>query len=275
MRLPVILAALGCLLWSAAAGAEDMATGAPPPIPSLYHNDDDFHDAIGAAEALHLPHRRVSGIAVAHHLVAADLIARAFAVAGGQPLRQDHRVSRPTTSNARSGLSRPRGAASRPSSARCRRASTISIGCWPARRWSRNPTSSQSEHGIAAILPFIRHFFPGTPIVPVTVAIGSNRKEWDQFVDDIGPLITPHTLIVQSTDFSHYLPFADAIRHDQQTLNVIASGDLDAVADLQAAPASRFARRPVHPDAAAAIAFRRPADGHRQLQPPALCRSAR
>ena len=232
MRLPVILVALGCLLWSAAAGAEDMATGAPPPIPSLYHNDNDFHDAIGAAKALHLPLRRVSGIAVAHHLVAADLIARAFAVAGGNRydkiivLSPDHfkRSVRPFATT--------------------RRSFETVYGPVPAsiddidRLLASSSLVEESdlfakEHGIAAMLPFIRHFFPDTPIIPVTVAIGSNRKEWDQFVDDIAPLITPHTLIVQSTDFSHYLTFADAIRHDQQTLNVIASGDLAAVADLR------------------------------------------
>ena len=228
----MIVAVVCCLLPSAAAVAQDAPAGSPPPIPSLYPHDDDFRAAIAAAEALDLPHRRVSGIAVAHHLVAADLIARAFAVAAANRydkivlLSPDHfkRSLRPFATT--------------------RRSFDTVYGPVPAARADIDRLLADSslveesdlferEHGIAAILPFIRHFFPGTPIVPITVAIGSKQAEWDRLVDALDPLITPHTLIVQSTDFSHYLPFADAIRHDQQTLNVIASGDRDAVARLQ------------------------------------------
>ncbi len=233
MRLPaVIMAAICCLLSSVAAQGQAVPAGSLPPIPSLYHRDDDFRAAIAAAEALDLPHRRVSGMAVAHHLVAADLIARAFAVAAAN--RYDKIILFSPDHFKRS--IRP--------FATTRRSFETVFGPVPAslddidRLLARSSLVEESdlfvrEHGIAAILPFIRHFFPGTPIVPITVAIGSNRKQWDQFIDDIGPLITPRTLIVQSTDFSHYLPFADAIRHDQQVLNVISSGDLDAVARLR------------------------------------------
>jgi poly-gamma-glutamate synthesis protein (capsule biosynthesis protein) len=49
-------------------------------------------------------------------------------------------------------------------------------------------------------------------------------------VDLLKPWVTPRTLIIQSTDFSHYLPVEQARRRDQQMLNVIAAGDLDAMA---------------------------------------------
>jgi poly-gamma-glutamate synthesis protein (capsule biosynthesis protein) len=45
-------------------------------------------------------------------------------------------------------------------------------------------------------------------------------------------LVTERTLILQSTDFSHYLPLHEAILRDQETLNVIAAGDTDAIAKL-------------------------------------------
>ena len=54
---------------------------AEPAIPSLYSDDRIFIESIAAAEALDIPPRPVSGLTVPHHLVAADLIARAFLVA--------------------------------------------------------------------------------------------------------------------------------------------------------------------------------------------------
>jgi poly-gamma-glutamate synthesis protein (capsule biosynthesis protein) len=47
------------------------------------------------------------------------------------------------------------------------------------------------------------------------------------------PFVTPRTLIIQSTDFSHYLPLDQAVQHDQQTLNALASADMHAVAQLR------------------------------------------
>src|SRR5262249_22349018 len=88
------------------------------------------------------------------------------------------------------------------------------------------------DHGIGAILPYIRHFFPDLPIVPIAVSIKSTRDEWEQLVADLDPVITASTLIVQSTDFSHYLSHHEAIQHDQEVLNILAANDLDAVARL-------------------------------------------
>ena len=88
------------------------------------------------------------------------------------------------------------------------------------------------DHGIGALLPYVRYFFPDTPVVPIAVSITSTREQWEQLITALDPIITRDTLILQSTDYSHYLTHHEAIRHDQQVLNVIASGDMDAVAKL-------------------------------------------
>ena len=75
--------------------------------------------------------------------------------------------------------------------------------------------------------------FPDTPIVPIAITIGSNRDEWDALIAALDPLVTERTLVLQSTDFSHYLPLSEAILRDQETLNVIAAGDVDAVEKLR------------------------------------------
>ncbi|MCP4383691.1 MAG: AmmeMemoRadiSam system protein B, partial [Hyphomicrobiales bacterium] len=74
--------------------------------------------------------------------------------------------------------------------------------------------------------------FPDTPVIAVTVAIRSTVADWEQFLVDLAPSITKRTLIVQSTDFSHYLPLAEAIRRDQEVLNLLSAGDIEGIARL-------------------------------------------
>jgi poly-gamma-glutamate synthesis protein (capsule biosynthesis protein) len=76
----------------------------------------------------------------------------------------------------------------------------------------------------------VAQLFPGVPVLPVAVRIASTREQWDDAVERLAPWVTPRTLIIQSTDFSHYLSRDQARRHDQQMLNVIAAADLDAMA---------------------------------------------
>lgn len=88
------------------------------------------------------------------------------------------------------------------------------------------------EHGVRALLPFIRHYFPEAKVVPVAMSIRSKRGDWDRLIEALRPILDNDTLVVESTDFSHYLPQAIARGLDQQTLNVIAAGNLDQVAAL-------------------------------------------
>ena len=88
----------------------------------------------------------------------------------------------------------------------------------------------EREHGLGELLPYVARLFPGVPVLPVAVRIGATRAQWEAMVELLKPWVTPRTLVIQSTDFSHYLSVAQARRRDQQMLNVIAAGDLDAMA---------------------------------------------
>jgi poly-gamma-glutamate synthesis protein (capsule biosynthesis protein) len=93
----------------------------------------------------------------------------------------------------------------------------------------KNPLVTESslfshEHGVQALLPFIAHYFPRALIVPIAIRHSSRPADWDALARTLAPLLGPDTLLVQSTDFSHYLPQQEARRRDQETLRVLSGG---------------------------------------------------
>ena len=56
-------------------------------FPPFYPEAQPFRSAIGLTKSTPLPHR-ITGLTVPHHLLAADLIAGAFALAAGQDYRR-------------------------------------------------------------------------------------------------------------------------------------------------------------------------------------------
>jgi AmmeMemoRadiSam system protein B len=90
----------------------------------------------------------------------------------------------------------------------------------------------QDDHGVRAVLPFMARLMPGVAVVPVAVSINSTRDQWEAMAARLRPLVGPDTVVLQVTDFSHYLPLHQARLRDQQVLNILAAMDRDAVAGL-------------------------------------------
>jgi poly-gamma-glutamate synthesis protein (capsule biosynthesis protein) len=204
---------------------------AAAPFPSMYADADVFREAIAAAETSPRPPRKLSGVTVPHHLLVADLIAHGMRDVDKRGIDRiivlfpDHfkKTRRPFATTRRDfetvfGMVRTDRAA---------------VEILLQSELVEHSGLFAREHGLGALLPFIRHFFSDVPIVPIAIAIRSNRTQWDRLAGELAPLIGPSTLIIQSTDFSHYLPAAQAVRHDQVVLNALASSDLDAVARMR------------------------------------------
>ncbi|CAG0932296.1 hypothetical protein TFLX_02525 [Thermoflexales bacterium] len=82
------------------------------------------------------------------------------------------------------------------------------------------------EHSLEVQVPFIQRVLPGVPIVPIS--IGRPTLENAQAVADALTQVlreTPHTLVVTSTDLSHYPSSQDAVRVDQASINAVVSLD--------------------------------------------------
>jgi AmmeMemoRadiSam system protein B len=197
-------------------------------IASLYSNKEPFLRAIEAERPRQTPRVKITGISVPHHLLAADLIARGFWAAFGNTydriivISPDHfnRSRRPLATTQRD-IETPFGKTSNDTTATASLLSNQTL-------FDESDLFKQ-EHGIAALLPFAKHFFPNALVVPIVVSYGSTRSDWDAAVAMISPLISPRTLVVQSTDYSHYLPHQTAVRRDQETLNAIAANDVSLV----------------------------------------------
>lgn len=175
--------------------------------------------------------QRITGITVPHHLVAADLIAEAFSRASGGKysriviLSPDHfRRSKTPFCVTRKHFRTVLG--------------TVNTDRGPILQLLQSPLVSESElfsheHGVQALLPFIAHYFPDSKVVPVAIRIDSKPEEWDAFAASIAPILGLDTLVVQSTDFSHFLTQAEAKERDQESLRVLSQGDPELVKSLK------------------------------------------
>ena len=219
-------------------GNDVIASG---PYPSLYRDGSLFRQAIERAtnEPLNV---RVTGLILPHHLLVAHLIARGVRLAmNGRYdriviLTPDHfwrshaEVSVPDRDfeTCLGPVSIDRKA----------------IGKILGGRGVAVDSLSSHEHGIQAILPFIAHFFPGVPVVPVILRPNARNPFWKDSRDLLKPLISSDTLVIQSTDFSHFLDWREAARHDQESLHVLALREPERVFSL---------RQPAHVDSLAAM----------------------
>ncbi|RJR48405.1 MAG: AmmeMemoRadiSam system protein B [Deltaproteobacteria bacterium] len=219
--------ALILLLAGACSGPDQpQGKGAFPPF---YLNGGLFLAAIHHCRVQPLP-QQITGVTVPHHLLAADLIAATFARLRGHHyqrvviLSPDHfHRSRSPFAVTRRDFDTPLG--------------RVATDRAAVRQLLNNPLVNESglfshEHGVRALLPFIVHYFPQAAIVPIAIRGNSRPADWDSLARTLTPLLTPETLLVQSTDFSHYLTPAQARRMDQETLRVLSGGDPRQVLSL-------------------------------------------
>jgi len=210
-------------------------------VPAQFTDKSIFLSAISKAAAGAVPQEHISGITVPHHLLARDLIASTFALASRGSYKRvivmspDHNnLGETDISVAGSNLATVFG--------------EIETNHLLVKQLTQLPDVSTSrffyrEHGIQAILPFIKYYFPRARVVAIAFKGSARKPELDTFINFLETVLDKDTLIVQSTDFSHYLPVEDANVKDSETLAVLRSGDPQKVFSL---------RQPSHLDSVAA-----------------------
>ena len=224
------------LLLGVLATAPAVARPVCPPegadYPVFYRDGALFNEAIASAQAIAPAEVPLSGVTVPHHLLAAHLVAGGIRLASQGRYERivilfpDHfRQARKPFATTRNGFATILG-----------RVPTDVAGAQALLAAGADAADSclvGQDHGIRALLPFVAYDLPGVPVLPVAISTRSGRPDWERLAAALAPLAGEGTLILQSTDFSHYLPQFQARQRDQQTLNVLASGSLDAIAGLR------------------------------------------
>jgi len=82
-----------------------------------------------------------------------------------------------------------------------------------------NDATHQDEHAIEVQLPFLQKVLPGVPVIP----LNAGQATGAQVADVVEKLLDDKTLLVISSDLSHYLSYSDANEVDAITLGQVLS----------------------------------------------------
>ncbi len=85
--------------------------------------------------------------------------------------------------------------------------------------------SDNHEHSLEVVLPFLQHYLGTFELVPIVLGPG----DIDRMTDALVPLLGADTLLVISSDLSHYLPYEKAQKHDRETIDLISGLEVDTL----------------------------------------------
>jgi len=77
------------------------------------------------------------------------------------------------------------------------------------------------EHSLEVIIPFLQYYLNDFELVPIVMG---RPFEINSIVDAIEPLLDLDTLLVVSSDLSHFLPYSEAVARDKETIDIILNG---------------------------------------------------
>ena len=83
------------------------------------------------------------------------------------------------------------------------------------------PASDRREHSIEVVLPFLQFYLGTFDLIPIVLGY----EDINQYANAIDPLLNRNTLLVVSSDLSHYLPYSEAVAKDQETIQIILNLD--------------------------------------------------
>jgi AmmeMemoRadiSam system protein B len=97
---------------------------------------------------------------------------------------------------------------------------------------SNEPEIVKNDHSMYEIVPFITKYLPGSEVVPLLMSGYQNADEVEAFSKELSKFIDKDTLVIVSTDFSHYLSAGQAKQNDQITYQYIANFDTEKIMTL-------------------------------------------
>lgn len=88
------------------------------------------------------------------------------------------------------------------------------------------PESDKVEHSVEVVVPFLQYYLKDFSLIPLTIG-RCDPAELAQSLSESTDLLKPDTktLLVISSDLSHYLPYGKAVEKDQKTIEKILALD--------------------------------------------------
>ena len=99
-----------------------------------------------------------------------------------------------------------------------------------------SPLSDAGEHSLEVVLPFLQHYLDRFELVPIVVGPG----DIGGLADAIDSRLEPDTLLVVSSDLSHFLPYRQAVAHDRRTLELITDFEVDTLGRRENCACGKF-----------------------------------
>ena len=87
------------------------------------------------------------------------------------------------------------------------------------------PLSDRLEHSVEVVLPYLQYFLIKFDLIPIVT--GQGRDLYKRVAVALDPLLDQNTLLVASSDLSHYLPYKDAVVRDRETIKIILNLEAD------------------------------------------------
>ncbi len=87
------------------------------------------------------------------------------------------------------------------------------------------PLSDKNEHSLEVVLPFLKYYLKDFFLIPIVMGPGNIG----QYVDAVDGITDPDTLVVTSSDLSHFLSYVEAVEKDRATIDMILRLDDEAL----------------------------------------------
>ncbi len=90
-----------------------------------------------------------------------------------------------------------------------------------------------NEHGVTTLMSYVATFAPDSKILPIVISASADEAILGQLAYVLNKNSPENTLVVASTDFSHYLPLLAADLHDATSISVLQNFEKESFRNLE------------------------------------------
>jgi AmmeMemoRadiSam system protein B len=87
----------------------------------------------------------------------------------------------------------------------------------------------ENEHGVGALIPFLVQAGCACEVVPIMIRADVSTERAEAFGVALAPFMDEHTIVIVSSDMSHYLSEREALANDVQTEEWLRNRDISAM----------------------------------------------